>query len=193
MSEQLTIGEIIEFLRQRNIYVGIWVGEWDADGLAKPSDRLAIEAWWRCPNVDLDLDDWAQEPFWVWGCRASEFEEAMTSLYELAQQDISDPCTCLACERVRDQGGRSMSETHALEDVIRDTLWGLFGYADERAERQIVYVRVADHLYGYSKRAGAHPDTEAAYADCGARIVGDLTAAGYRIVRDGEQRNDHDN
>ena len=27
MNEQLTIGEIIEFLRQRHIYVGIWVGE----------------------------------------------------------------------------------------------------------------------------------------------------------------------
>lgn len=60
-----------------------------------------------------------------------------------------------------------MSTTHAPEDVIRDTLWGLFGYADEWA--------------------GTHPDTEAAYADCGARIVGDLTAAGYRIVRDGER------
>ena len=66
-----------------------------------------------------------------------------------------------------------MSTTHAPEDVIRDTLWGLFGYADERT--------------------GARPDTEAAYADCGARIVGDLTAAGYRIVRDEEQRNERDN
>ena len=65
-----------------------------------------------------------------------------------------------------------MSESQAPEDVIRDTLWGLFGYADERT--------------------GARPDTEAAYADCGARIVGDLAAAGYRIVRDEEQRNDHD-
>lgn len=45
------------------------------------------------------------EQLWAWTCRASEFEEVMTNLCELAQRVISDPCNCLACERVRDQGG----------------------------------------------------------------------------------------
>ena len=104
MNEKLTIGEIIEVLRQRHIYVGIWVGEWDADGFAGPSDRVTVEAWRRCPNVDPDVDEWAREPGFYWRLTVSELDAVLTSLYEFVQRYTSDPCTCLACERVRDRG-----------------------------------------------------------------------------------------